>query len=127
MPEVEDRARAVRYTRVREALFVVDLVWGVLTQSLLFATGRAAGLRALAGRLAPRPWLAEPLFVLLYGLLNRLLDLPLSYLSGHVVEHRFGLSSQGRLGWATDLAKATALGLVFELPLTLVSYWTIRR
>src|SRR6266511_2686126 len=107
MPEVDDRERAVRYTRVREALFVVDLIWGVITQSLLFATGRSAALRALASRSAPRPWLADPLFVLMYGLLNRLLDLPLSYLGGHVVEQRFGLSTQGWRGWARDLAKAT--------------------
>jgi STE24 endopeptidase len=125
--EPDDRARAVRYTRLREALFVVDLVWGSLAQLLLFATGRSAALRSLAARSAPRPWLAEPLFLLLYSLLNRLLDLPLSYLSGHVVEHRFGLSNQGIGGWAKDLLKGTALGLVFELPLTLVSYWTIRR
>jgi STE24 endopeptidase len=127
MSEVADRERAVRYTRLRELLFVVDLLWGVVTQSLLFLTGRSAALRAVAGRSAPRPWLADPLFVLLYALLNRALDLPLSYLGGHVVEHRFGLSTQSRGGWALDLAKGTALGLVFELPLTLVSYWTIRR
>jgi STE24 endopeptidase len=125
--ETDDPTRAVRYTRVREALFVVDLIWGALSQLLLFVTGRSAALRALASRSAPRPWLADPLYLLLYGLLNRLLDLPLSYLAGHVVEHRFGLSTQGLRGWARDLLKATALGLAFELPLALLSYWTIRR
>src|SRR5262249_29981465 len=125
--EADDRARAVRYARVREALFVVDLVWGALAQLVIFMTGRSAALSALAARVAPRAWLAEPLYLLMYGLLNRLLDLPLSYVSGHVVEQRCGLSTQGLRGWARDLLKATALGLAFELPLTLVSYWTIRR
>jgi STE24 endopeptidase len=127
MTDAADRERAVRYTRTREALFVVDLIWGTLAQLVLFLSGRSAGLRALAARSAPRPWLADPLFLLLYGLLNRLVDLPLSYLGGHVVEHRYGLSTQDWKGWARDLAKSTGVGLAFELPLTLASYWMIRR
>ncbi len=120
-------ARAIRYTRTREALFVADLLWGWLVQSLFLTTGGSARLRDLARRLAPRPWAVEPIFSLLYGLVTLVLNLPLAYVRGYVVEHRYGLSTQTHRAWLADLGKGAALGLALEAPLSAVSYAVIRR
>lgn len=126
-PNDEEVARAIRYTRTREALFVIDLVWGWLTQGLLLARGDSARLRDLAQRLAPRPWAVEPLYSALYGLVTLSLALPLSYVRGYVVEHRYGLSTQTHRAWLSDLLKGSGLGLALEAPLAAVSYAVIRR
>lgn len=126
-PNDDEVARAIRYTRTREALFVIDLVWSWLAQGLLLARGDSARLRDLAQRLAPRPWAVEPLYSALYGLVMLALALPLSYVRGYVVEHRYGLSTQTHRAWLSDLLKGAGLGLALEAPLAAVSYAVIRR
>jgi STE24 endopeptidase len=123
----EEAARAVRYSRTREALFLVDLVWSIVTQAAFYLLGGSSRMRVLAERLAPRPWAVDAVYLALYALLARAIDLPLSYYQSYVVEHRYGLSNQNHRGWLVDLLKGTALGLVFELPIGLISYATIRR
>jgi STE24 endopeptidase len=120
-------SRARRYSRWREALALLIALAGWLFDGAMLLSGASAGLAAFAGRVAPRRPLADALYVLLFRLLARLALLPLVYLSGHVLEHRFGLSTQSGRGWLADRAKAYGLGLAFELPIALVSYATIRR
>lgn len=123
----EGAARAVRYSRTREALVLVDLAWGVASQAAFFLLGGSSRLRRVATGLAPRPWAVDATYLALYALLARLVDLPLSYYQGYVVEHRYGLSNQDRRGWLAELGKSTGLGLAFELPIALLSFAVIRR
>ena len=50
---------------------------------------------------------------------------PLSFYSGHVLEHRFGLSTQTFGGWLWRYAKRNALAVGFGLVLVLGLYWLI--
>jgi len=50
---------------------------------------------------------------------------PLSCYSGHVLEHRFGLSTQTFGGWLWRYAKRNALAVGFGLVLVLGLYWLI--
>jgi STE24 endopeptidase len=121
-------ARAIRYTRTREVLFVVDLLWGWLVQALLLGSGSSARLAGLARRLGGgRPWATDALYTVLYSALTLVADLPLAYVRGFAVEHRFGLSNQRHRDWLADLAKGAALGLAFQAPITTVAYAVIRR
>ena len=123
----DDPERAIRYSRLRELLFLVGLLWQWLT-ALAWLTGRrSARWQAVAQRLAPRPALVTPLFALGYALAEWLATLPLSYLRGYVVEHRFGLSTQTRRAWLADALKALGVGLALEVPLASVTYAVIRR
>jgi Zn-dependent protease with chaperone function len=63
--------------------------------------GRARRLGLLAGGLA----------------LSTLLDLPTSYVEGHVLERRYGLSKQSSRDWALDQAKSFAISSAVSLPL----------
>lgn len=119
--------RATRYARTREALFLLDLLVGWVIQGLFLGSGSAARLRRLAAGLGGPAWLTDMLFSGLYSLLNLGLNLPLSYLRGYVIEHRYGLSNQDHRAWLTDQGKGAALGLAFQLPLTAASYAVIRR
>jgi STE24 endopeptidase len=119
--------RAVRYSRTREALALAAMAAGWLFDAGVLFGGASARLRASAGRWTSRPFLADALYLLLFRLLARAVMLPLAYVRGYVVEHRYRLSNQDHRGWLVDQAKATALGLAFELPITLAAYTVIRR
>jgi STE24 endopeptidase len=54
-----------------------------------------------------------------------LVSLPLSYYSGHVLEHRYGLSRQSLGGWLRRYCKRNLLALAFGIVLTQGLFWTI--
>jgi STE24 endopeptidase len=64
------------------------------------------------------------LFLVVY-LLHLAISFPLSYYSGHVVEHRFGLSRQPFFRWLRRYALRHALGIAFGLVMYLGLYWII--
>ena len=123
----EDPERAVRYSRVRELLFLAGLLWQWAMLVAWLGGRRSARWQAAAERLAPRPVLVTPLSVLGHGLAQWVAALPLSYLGGYVVEHRFGLSTQTRPAWLLDQLKALGVGLALEVPVASVAYAVIRR
>ena len=64
------------------------------------------------------------LFLVVVGL-HVCVSLPLSYYSGHVLEHRFSLSKLTFSGWLWRYAKRLALATAFGLVLFLGLYWII--
>jgi STE24 endopeptidase len=129
-PARQEQAR--RYARQRRRLSLVNLAISVLLIGALLLSGLNFRLRdalaPLAGGWEPvAGW--QPLLVAAYFLVLALavtiIDLPLSYYSGYVLPHRYGLSTQSRGGWAWDLTKGLALSLVFEVVAVVFVYWLL--
>jgi len=125
----EQLAEAKRYGRVSLQLDLadraIDLVFlGVF--ALLVARPLDAWLIGSAG-LTAWWWRLVAMF-LIQTLAHLAVSFPLSFYSGHVVEHRFGLSRQTAFGWLTRYAKRHALtlglGLVMIEGLWGIIYWT---
>jgi STE24 endopeptidase len=107
--------RAARYHRPRYVALLVDLLLSVAVLAILQWSWR-------------RPWhLVDGLgwagsaaaYAALVGFALGIVRLPVSYWRGYVQETRWGFSTQSRAGWAADLAKGEAIGL-----LLLVGFWT---
>lgn len=64
------------------------------------------------------------LAVVLTGL-NLVVTFPFSYYSGHVLEHRYGLSRQSFSGWTWRYTKQHLIGIVFSLVMFTGLYWLI--
>jgi STE24 endopeptidase len=64
------------------------------------------------------------LFLVITGL-HIAVSFPLSFYSGHVLEHKFGLSAQGFGGWLWRYVKHNLLSLALSLGMVLGLYWLI--
>jgi len=64
------------------------------------------------------------LFLIVIGL-HMVVSFPLSFYSGHVLEHRYGLSRQTFSAWLWRYAKRNALGVAFGLAMFLGLFWVI--
>ena len=53
-------------------------------------------------------------------------ELPFAYYQGHVLEHRYGLSTQSTGHWFSDQGKGVLLGTLFAMLGTFVVYLTLR-
>jgi len=111
-----ERAEARRYGRISLACTLADIAIDVLFLAFAaFVLARPldswlAGYGLLSG---PRSFLRLfALFGVVY-VLHLLVSVPLSFYSGYVVEHRFGLSKQSVRRWIRNLLLSNALAVLF--------------
>ena len=115
-----------RYSEIGYALYFGGTVYGLLALWAVLASGLSARLRR---------WV-QPLrfsFVRLlayYTLLTLalvLLQAPLTFYSGYVLPHTYGLSSESFGGWLGEHFKGIGLGIVTTVPVLWLLFQLIRR
>jgi STE24 endopeptidase len=123
----DDARRAIRYSRTKEWLVLIGIVWSALTSTLALLTGSSGRLRRWAERVAPPRVGPVMPYTFVAGILGFVTSLPMSYLGGFVVEHRYNLSNQTRRAWVLEGLKGLGVSLALGLPLSHGVYWVIRR
>ncbi|MGN6699852.1 MAG: M48 family metallopeptidase, partial [Thermomicrobiales bacterium] len=121
------RERAVRYNRQRQWLLLAGLAWTGATSAVALATRFSGWLRRRAEQVAPARLGPAMPYTVAATLASTAASLPLSYYSGYIVEHHYGLSHQTRGAWAVEQAKGLGVGLALEVPLAQGINWVIRR
>lgn len=118
--DADRQHKARQYARIRRSISFVDL--GIAAVGIIFVLGSGMDtwLRTLLHPLSWQPiagW--YPWQILCYFLIlmlsYRIITAPLSYYSGFVLPHRFGLSTMTLKGWFGDVLKALVLGLLLEI------------
>ena len=106
----ERQTKAKEYSRITRRLWLVDTTFtGVYALAwLLF--GWTVLLRNWLDGFTTSQWLIVPLFVLVYGGIYFVLNLPLGYYEGFVLPHRFDQSTQSLKDWILDQLKGMAVG-----------------
>ena len=126
-PEKQEQAK--EYARIRRRLWLVDNIFNALYALAWLFFGWASGLRNWLTdnwSLFNNPWLLVPAFVLVFGGIFSIINLPLGYYSGFVLPHRFGQSNQSFKDWVIDQLKGLAIGLPLGLVLLELLYLALR-
>lgn len=125
------QAQAKHYARRRQTLSLVNLLTSAILIGVLLFTPLGFALRdALAGTAGWHPvtgwhpFQVGAYFLVLFAIATAL-SLPVSYYSGFVLSHRYGISTQTRGAWAADYLKSLALSLPFELAAIEVVYFLL--
>jgi STE24 endopeptidase len=101
---------AARYHRTGRVLAVAGYLIDVTVLVVLLLSGWSIILRSFAERIA-RPWaLALLIYAGLLGLILKAASLPLDYLDGFWLEHRYGLSRLTLTEWLKDELKGLLVG-----------------
>jgi STE24 endopeptidase len=120
----DPQQRARRYEAIHNWLFVVETGY---TAVLLLAFLLSGASRALANGLPANPWVSAALYAAAVIVAAKLLFLPLNFLAGFHLEHRFGLSNESFGRWALDELKSLALSLVLGVVALEAIYFLLRR
>ncbi len=107
---MEDSARAKQYHRTRRLLGVDAFILDALVLVALLVSGWSIGMRAAAEHLTAHPSLALLVYLLFFGAVTKIVGLPLDYVRGFRLEHRYGLSNLKIAGWAKDQLKGLLVG-----------------
>ncbi len=118
---------ALRYHRTGNVVWAVETGLGLLLPALLLFTGLSSRIRTLAQRVGGRWLVTLAVYALLFTLVTAVLTLPLSYYTGFLRQHEYGLSNQSQAEWMQDWLKGVAIsGLGLSLVLW-IPYLLLRR
>src|SRR5215471_9088801 len=112
-----------RYESLKHVVSITGFVLDILILLYLLTSHRTIQIRQFAETITGAHWLSIAVYVLLLGAVFKVVDLPLSFLSGYVLERRFGLLRQSFGGWLNDQLKGMAVGI----PLSIVGVEIVYR
>ncbi len=92
----------------------------------LLTSGWSSHIRNFAERVSPSEWIEIVIYVGMVGAAFKFIDLPLSFYSGYVLEHRFGLSRQSFWDWVKDQVKALLVSVPLGIAAVEVIYQLLR-
>lgn len=118
--------QAKEYSHIRRRLFLVDLALAGVYVILWLVTGWSVDLRNFLLSLTTNEWLIVAGFLVVFGGIYFVIDLPLSYYSGFVLPHRYDLSTQSLKDWIFDMFKGVLLGGVLGLIVVEIIYFVLR-
>ena len=125
MEKNHEKAREYQIIRRRLSLFHLVLTPSLLV--ILLASGWTFGMRQNAIALVGAgDWGVVGVYFVLFSLFFLIFDLPLSFYSGFVLEHQFGLSNQNFGQWIVDALKKILLSFALSLLLLECLYQIIR-
>jgi len=123
----EKRAKAIAFSRAEYRLYFAAIALALAIYTFLWWSGLSVGLRERVRRFSARRVLQTAVFVSIFLIVVRAVELPLDYFWGFVLEHRYGLSTQGFGSWLADWAKELGLTLVVAILVAWGFYWLVRR
>jgi STE24 endopeptidase len=114
--------------RYESAKYVVKIIGFAVDVLLLYviAIRFSIPLRQFAEASSNSRWMSITIYTLVLMGILKLFDLPLSFVSGYLLEHRFGLSRQSLASWIKDHLKATAIGLGLTVGAVQIVYVLLR-
>jgi STE24 endopeptidase len=114
-----------KYESVKYAVsvsgFTLDIL--ILIYLLLYGSVR---IRNFSESVTTSAMLSVLVYVLVVGLIFKVVQLPLAFYSGYVVEHRFNLSRQTIADWAKDQLKGLAIGIPLGIGAVELVYYMLR-
>ena len=120
------QVQAKQYARINRRLMLLDLAIGAIYTLAWLLAGWSQTLQAALSGWTSNPWLQVAAFTMIFGGIYFLINLPLSYYSGFVLPHRFGMSNESFSGWAIDQLKSLGLSVVLGGILIEVVYAVLR-
>jgi len=122
----ERQKRAKQYARINRRLMLLDFfISGLYVLGWLFF-GWSKALKDWLIQFTTNDWLLVLLYVIVFGGILFIINLPLSFYQGYILPHRFDLSNQKLLGWITDQLKGIIMGGVIGVILLEIIYAILR-
>ncbi len=110
--DAERQKQAKEYAHLRHRLFALELALTGLALLAVIGLGLNVWLKQVALGINSNAWVSTFLYFAIGLIGYEILFSPLTYYSGFVLPHRYGLSTQSLGAWLMDLLKGGLLGLV---------------
>jgi STE24 endopeptidase len=123
-PERQKQAKV--YARIRRRLWLVDLAFSAIYMLIWLFFGWTAALKAWLTGFTSNDWALVALYVVFFGGIYFVVNLPLAFYTGFTLPHRFDQSTQTLKGWVIDQLKSLLIGAPLGLGLLEIIYLLLR-
>ena len=124
--DAERQERAKEYAHIRHRLLALELILSGVALVVVMALALNVWLKQIVFAITDNVWLATFLYFAVALVAYGLAFFPLSYYSGFVLQHRYGLSTQTLRAWLIDEVKGGALGILLGGLVVEVIYAVLR-
>jgi STE24 endopeptidase len=122
----EKQKQAKEYSRIRRRLWLVDTVFSAVYALAWLFLGWSISLRTWLMTITTNEWLLVAFYIVIFGGVFALINLPLVYYSGFLLPHRFNQSNQSFKDWIVDQLKGLAIGAPLGLIMIELIYLALR-
>jgi Zn-dependent protease with chaperone function len=123
----ERRVKAIAYSHSLYFLYFLGTLVSIGIYLLFWRARIGATLRDWARRVSRSHFVQSLVFVPLFAVAVSLLNLPLEFYGSYVLEHRFGLSTQGLASWIGDWGKSLDIVAGLGVVVVWIFYALVRR
>ena len=116
---------AKKYEKIKITVSISEGMVSFLLLILFVALGYSKELEKFSFGYTSNPYFALLIFGIVLALGGSILSLPVDYIFGFRLEHKFGLSNQALTGWITDKFKAMLVGAVIGAPIGFLFYYLL--
>jgi STE24 endopeptidase len=116
-----------RYESIKHIVGISKFILDVLVLVFLLTSGWSVRIRSIAQSAVNSEWPAIAIYFLVIGAALKAIDWPLSFYSGYILEHRFGLLRQSFGDWMKDQLKGLALSTPLSIAAIELIYFLLRR
>ncbi|HZF39769.1 MAG TPA: M48 family metallopeptidase [Blastocatellia bacterium] len=127
VPVPEPSEKAVSYYRSGVALWIVNILWGLLMPAFFLFTGFSARIRDWAKRGSRGWYLVIGVYFATFFIIIFVIDFPLRYYQDYARERTYGLSNQTLGKWLGDETIELLIGAVVGFLLPWVPYLLLKK
>jgi STE24 endopeptidase len=117
---------AKKYAKTHQILSVVETTLFFVILILLVLTGLSRDVENISNKFFSNGYIALLAYLAIIGLAESIINFPLDFYSGYILEHKYGLSNQTILKYFLEKLKSFAVGLVIGVPVILIFYYILR-
>jgi STE24 endopeptidase len=115
-----------KYNAIKLRLTLAGMAVDLVLISIWAFSGVSAAAIKVISRHVVNDYLAFLVFMAAAGIIYSVIDFPLGFYGGFVIEHRFGLSNQTLKAWFAERAKSAGVGACIGTPVTLAFYFFLK-
>ncbi len=119
-------ARSKKYTKTKRILSFSGSLISTSIVIAILATGFTRKLEEISNSIMPNEYGALLIFVLIISVITGVVGFPISFYSGYVLEHKYGLSNQSVAAYFRESLKSMAIGLIIGVPVILAFYFILK-
>jgi STE24 endopeptidase len=122
----ERQKQAKQYSRIHRRLWLVDTLFTALYALAWLFFGWSVIVCQWLTSFTTNEWFLVALYIVIFGGIFSVINLPLDYYSGFVLPHRFGQSNQSLKDWIVDQVKGLSIGAPIGLIVLELMYLALR-
>lgn len=116
---------AKKYSKTHQILSLTGSIIFFAVLIILVFTGLSKKIEAIAFDYTSNKYIALLIFFGIIGICEGIINFPLNFYSGYILEHKYNLSNQTLSAYFKERLKGFALGMVLGIPLMLAFYYIL--